>query len=208
MLAVTYVDTGVSDAVQARKLISQFNKLERQAALRLQPGAGVEALEEVARPGHWVLLEAAPDVEQLAPLDQAGAAMLRRLQAIAIAPPDRHVHHAIVGNGSEVMPARRDRIAGSAVYTVVHVDIASADQSLVAPAIMRLLDKARSSIGNVRADAWQRSDRGNHYTLVFAWANRADLDAFEAGGANREFRRSIAALLGAPYDERLYQRRN
>jgi len=41
---------------------------------------------------------------------------------------------------------------------------------------------------------------------VSVWSNRAAFDAFETGTAARDFRASVARLIGSLYDDRIYRR--
>ncbi len=73
-------------------------------------------------------------------------------------------------------------------------------------ALQRIIEQARKSTGNLRFDVWQQSDRPNHFNLIAVWTSRAKFNDFAAGPAARDFRKSVASLLGSPYDERLYHR--
>ena len=75
-----------------------------------------------------------------------------------------------------------------------------------AAALLRFATEARRSPGNLRFDVWQQTDRTNHFNLIAVWTRREKFNDFTSGPAAREFRKSVASMVGSPYDERLYRR--
>jgi quinol monooxygenase YgiN len=58
--------------------------------------------------------------------------------------------------------------------------------------------------GNVDYEVLQQESRGNHFTVVEEWMSRKALDAHTVAAHTRAFRERLAPMLGALYDERLY----
>jgi quinol monooxygenase YgiN len=65
------------------------------------------------------------------------------------------------------------------------------------------VDTARD-YGNVTYEALQQADPANHFTIVEEWKNKKAFDAHAMAAHTRLFRERLSAMLGAPYDERLY----
>ena len=51
----------------------------------------------------------------------------------------------------------------------------------------------------------QQTNRPNHFTVIEAWKDRKAYDASRSADAQRQFRDKLGPMLGALYDERLYQ---
>jgi quinol monooxygenase YgiN len=62
--------------------------------------------------------------------------------------------------------------------------------------------------GNISYDAFVQANRGNHFTVIEAWANKGAFDAHAAAAHTRAFRDKIMPFIGAPYDDRLYKALN
>jgi quinol monooxygenase YgiN len=65
--------------------------------------------------------------------------------------------------------------------------------------------ESAADFGNISYDAFEQANRGNHFTIIEVWANKVAFDAHAAAAGTRAFREKIAPLIGAPYDDRLYQ---
>jgi quinol monooxygenase YgiN len=58
--------------------------------------------------------------------------------------------------------------------------------------------------GNISYEALQQANRGNHFTVIEAWADKDAYEAHAAAPHTRAFREKIMPFIGAPYDDRLY----
>jgi quinol monooxygenase YgiN len=64
----------------------------------------------------------------------------------------------------------------------------------------------RREAGNLRCDIFQQlAPRLNHFNMVALWRGTDDFEKHEAEAHSLRFRATLAPLLGALYDERLYR---
>jgi quinol monooxygenase YgiN len=177
---------------------------QQASAAREQPASSgqIVMMQEIARPERFAVLErGAPAV-----LTAGGGKPRAFTEGITddlIAPPDQRLNREF----DETATTNGSRIDASAnFYVIAHVDIATSNQTQVATALRNLAAAARQSSGNLGFEILQQIDHPNHFNLVSAWLGEAPFRAFAAGDGARGFRRTIAPLLGSPYDERLFRR--
>src|SRR6266850_2060672 len=92
-----------------------------------------------------------------------------------------------------------------ALYVVTHVDVPPQGREETEVLLKRLAEESRKDDGNVRYDVFQQTaPRTNHFTVLGTWRDRSACDAHETKAHTKQFRESLAPMLGAPYDERLY----
>jgi quinol monooxygenase YgiN len=60
--------------------------------------------------------------------------------------------------------------------------------------------------GNICYEVLQQADRANHFTVVEEWTSKKAHDAHVEAAHTRAFREGLSAMLGALYDERLYNK--
>jgi quinol monooxygenase YgiN len=190
--------------------IDRGTAILRQYKTALHPdGASlrVEILEEIARPERFAILESATRIDALTGAEERAQDILTSLNGLLIAPPDRRTNREFA-NPATATPGKVSEFlkSPSALYVVAHLDIGPPDQAKGVAALARLIDAARHSEGNILFEAWQQSNRPNHFNLISSWSTRAQLNEFTDGAPAREFRASVAPLIGSPYDERIYQR--
>ncbi len=187
---LTFIDVRAAASEQATALL-----------VRAARDSHRELLKEIARPDRFVLIE--PGAREPAPAG-AAEALPPQLDDLLVAPPDRRIHHEF----GEPAAAQTTRSAGTerAVYLIAHVDIGGSNQPAAQDALRAIESAGRAGAGNLRFDVWQQTNRANHYHLIAAWRSAADLEAFEASGPAREFRKILAPLIGSLYDERRYRR--
>ncbi len=186
--------------------------------------AGAVILQEVDRPGRFVLLERAADTATLTQLERRARPVLQSLDALLIAPLDRRAYRELdtgcreggrsappppsAASAPPVVAAEAGSTGPGAprpLYVIAHLDIAGPMRPGPADTLARLAGAACRSPGSLGFEVWQQLNRGNHFNLVVAWSRRRDLDAFAASRAAREFRQSVGPWIGSPYDERLYR---
>jgi len=188
--------------------VDRAERLLRQYAEALQagdPAARIVLLQESDRRQRFVLLESAPGLQQLQELEMKEQPRIESLTPLLAAPRDRRAHRDF-GSASAAGPAGGHAgSSGQGLYVVTHVDIAGPVSSGPQEALEHIGSAARRAAGNLDFEVWQQSNRGNHFNVIAQWAARRDFDQFASGEAARQFRASVAPLLGSPYDERLYR---
>ena len=153
-------------------------------------------MQEIARPERFAVLER----------EEPGAKPFAVTEGIAddlIAPPDQRLNREfdeIAANHG----ARVDERAN--LYVITHVDIAASDLTQAETALHDFAAAARQSNGNLGFEILQQVNHPNHFNLVSAWLGEAPFRVFAASAGAREFRQTVAPLLGSLYDERLYRR--
>ncbi len=85
-----------------------------------------------------------------------------------------------------------------------HVDVIPPRQAETEAALKAIADAGRKDAGNLRYDVFQQEGRLNHFNIVAVWQTRHAFDAHEATAHRLQFRDTVAPMLGALYDERLY----
>jgi quinol monooxygenase YgiN len=159
-------------------------------------------MQEIARPERFAVLERqAPAV-----LTADGGRPLAVTEGIAddlIAPPDQRLNREF----DEIETTHGARVDERAnFYVITHVDIAASNLTRVETALHDLAGAARQSNGNLGFEILQQINHPNHFNLVSAWLGEAPFRVFAASAGVREFRQTVAPLLGSPYDERLFRR--
>jgi quinol monooxygenase YgiN len=182
-----------SDAIGKVKTILQ--RRLRSFRNSATAGAPTHALQEISRPERFALLM--PEVAPGLPVES--------LKHLIAAPLDVRKHLNVSGLSADTRPEKLPTNVVAVIYTIVHLDVAPPASPRAQLELTHLAAAARSSLGNLRFDVWQQTDRPNHFALISAWRTRAQFDLFADGLAARQFRANVAPLLGALYDERLYR---
>jgi len=196
---LTFVEVGADSAAATAKTLKKY-------ASGLQvPATRVRVLQETARPSRFVVLEAAENPDELMRAESDSRGLLEPLEAMLIAPADRRSHEDF---DLDSLPAAKQdvREPSASVCVLAHVDIGPPDRLGGEAALRQLADAARHAPGNLRFEIWQQTDRTNHFNLVAVWSSRASFDSFAASAPAREFRKTVARLLGSLYDDRIYHR--
>ncbi len=192
---VTYVEVGPALANQAAAVLKAY----RDAGRKDQGNVSFEVLQRLDRPNQFAVLGAWAD-QKAFEAHAAAAATKQANEKIAplqAAPSDTRSHNALA-----VAPSK---VVRGAVYAVTHVDVIPPQKDNGVAAVKQLAEDSRKHNGNLRFDAWQQTNRPNHFTVVEAWNTRPAFDAHEMTDQTREFRKKLATMTGALYDERLYR---
>jgi quinol monooxygenase YgiN len=188
---LTFIDVRAAASAQAASVLQRAARDSHR-----------ELLKEIARPDRFVVIE--PGVHEPAATGPSEDTLPSQLGVLLVAPADRRIHHEFGEPAADqTMPGA---LAHRAVYLIAHVDIGGANQPAAQDALRVIEKSGRASAGNLRFEVWQQTNRTNHYNIVAAWKSAADLDAFEASSAARDFRKIVAPLIGSLYDERRYRR--
>jgi quinol monooxygenase YgiN len=159
-------------------------------------------MQEIARPERFVMLErGAPGM--LAAGRMNPRAFTEGITDDLVAPPDQRLNREF----DETATTNGARIdARASFYVITHVDIAAQDLTQIETALHKLAAAARQSNGNLGFEILRQTSHPNHFNLVGAWLGESPFRAFAESAEAREFRRTIAPLIGSPYDERLFRR--
>jgi len=96
-------------------------------------------------------------------------------------------------------------IPPQAFWVVTHVDVMPAYKDEAAAMLKDLGEASRTMPGHIRTIFGPQLSRGNHFTLIEIWTNRTAFEAYQAAKPTRTFRTKLGPMLGALYDDRLYQ---
>jgi quinol monooxygenase YgiN len=197
--AVTYLDVAASSVAQGIDLIAKYREAGRHETGNVE----FTALQEIARPNRFVIMEGWRDKASFEAHDKAAskARFQDALMAIRNSPPDRHVLQAFAPGPIAAAPA------AGALYMVEHVDFMPTFRTTAPALVKALAESTQKEPGLVRYDVYQQpAPRTNHYEVVAAWPNRAAFDAHEAAAYTRQFR-SATVMPGRAnlYDQRLYK---
>ena len=196
---VTYIDIQRHAAEQAISALKQY----MPATLRPERSLETTALREIFRPNRFVVVEAWKN-ESLFQAHNAAASTLQFrsiLKEIHNSPEDQRVHQ-----GFAVDPTLAPMASG-ALYAVTHVDVPPPRREETERLLRIQAEHARKDPGNVRYDVFQQlAPRTNHFTVVAVWNDDNAFALHELEPHAREFREALGPMLGAPYDERLFNR--
>jgi len=191
---VTYVEVAPSAAAQGGSALEHY-----RAAITKNGGATqAQLLQRIDRPHQLVVLSRWND---LGPVEAQATALVNldlELENILAAPSDTRQHRGLAVVEPSITHA-------AAITAVTHVDVVPAEKENGLVALVELAHASRQHDGTLRFDVWQQTNRPNHFTVVEAWASRPAFDAHAMAEQTREFRRKLAGMTGALYDERLYQ---
>jgi quinol monooxygenase YgiN len=194
----TYLDLQPGSIGAGTALIERYARETRAEAGNLR----VNAYEEIGRANRFVVIEGWKDKESFASHEGAPHTLdfHRNLKAIHRSPYDQRVTHGFEVDPGPAVPA------AEAVYVVTHVDVPGPRREEVEALFRQLVTPSRADPGHVRYDVYQQDDpRANHFTVFAVWKNPRSFDAYGGTAHWLQFRESLAPILGALYDERLYR---
>ncbi len=201
--SLTFIEVRSDSIERASALLREYAQALRQGSTPVD----VQLLQQIERPEHFALLESADRPEPITGRERSAQPTLQSASSLFTAPLDRRTHHGFgpscrhpAGAASSESPD-----GGHPIYAITHLDIAGPVRPAVQAALERLATEACRTAGNERFEIWQQIERGNHFNLIALWRSRADLEAFAASVAARDFRGTVGPRLGALYDERLYR---
>jgi quinol monooxygenase YgiN len=91
---------------------------------------------------------------------------------------------------------------------VTHVDMLPAGKDDCIAALKAMVIESTQDSGNISCDAFQQTNRGNHFTVIEVWKNEGAFDGHSAAAHTRAFREKIMQFIGAPYEDHLYKALN
>src|SRR5262245_14028396 len=194
----TYIDVQPDSTEDAITLLTQYHSDSKAERGNLW----IHGLQENSRQNRFVVLEAWSDEESLQAHESAEhtTQFRSRLRTIHNSPYDRRVHTAFAV-GIEQALAGKD-----ALQVVTHVDVPPPRKDETEMLLRSLAEESRHDHGNLRYDVFQQlAPRTNHFTIFAIWRDQHSFVLHEAKPHTRQFREGLGAMLGAPYDERLYR---
>jgi len=159
---ITFFETG---AATAAKAIAQFRPYA--AATRKQDGnQGFLALQEIARPSRFAIVEVWRDKPAVEAHAAALAALRDQLQPLLTSPFDTRTNYGLSVAGPAI---GAEPGGGNPVYVLTHVDVFPPGKDQTIDLLKQLADASRKESGNLRFDVLQQEGRANHLPLVEAW---------------------------------------
>lgn len=197
---VAYIDVQVSSTNQVIALTKQY----REASRTERGNSGVDVMQESSRQNRFVIMEGWKDQSSFEAHEKAPhtAQFRARISAIHNSPNDQRVHHEFA------IDPRPPASGPDTVFVVTHVDVPPQRKDATEVLLKALAEESRKDQGNVRYDVFQQNAGTNHFTILAAWKDRNTFDSYEMQKHTRQFREALAPMLGAPYDERLYNALN
>jgi quinol monooxygenase YgiN len=194
---ITYFEVGAATAAKTAGLLRPF-----AAATRKEDGnMGSLALEEIARPARFAIVEVWRDKAAAEAHGAAVGALRNTLQPVFASPFDIRSNAGLSVAGPAV---GTEPGGGNRVYVLTHVDVFPAGKDQTIELLKQLAETSRKETGNLRFDVLQQDGHANHLPLVEAWRDAEAQRAHAMAEHTRAFRAKLVSLQGALYDERLY----
>ena len=197
LYAVSYVEVMPSARASAVAAVKRYRDTSRQENGYVR----VQLLEQVARPGHFAIIETWKDQvtfdahEMAAPVKQ----VLEALQSIRLSGYDQRLYKALAVAAATEVGNRQ------AIHVVAHVDTVGGGQADAPGLLKRLAEASRREQGCLRFDVLQHTMRANHFTVIEVWENQKAVDAHAAAPHTKQYRDGLQPVSGSPLDERLYK---
>lgn len=193
----TYVEVVGASVKDGVKLLQQY----RDASRKENGNMRAEVAQEMGRPARFIVIETWKDQAAFDAHGKAAstAAFRDKLKAIHAAPNDERAHNMLNGGGNDPIAGKQGVIVAS------HVDVPPPRKDDLIAALNPLADGSRKGAGNQRFEVQQQTSRPNHFTVVEVWKDKKAYEAGRSAGTQRQFRDKLGPMLGALYDERLYQ---
>ena len=192
---VTYIELQAAATKNGVTLLKQYREAARKEAGNLEMEMG----QEIGRPNRFVLIEGWRDQSAFDAHEKADATVRIRdaLKAIQHSPPDQRVNIGF----DVAAPA-----GPGALIVETHVDVIPPRQAATEAALKAEAAATRQDAGNMRWDVFQQlTPRTNHFNVLAVWRAQKDFAQYETAAHSAQFRDTLAPLLGALFDERLYK---
>jgi quinol monooxygenase YgiN len=194
---VTYIEAMPDTVAPTTVLLKRY----QNASSREDGNVRIEALQELERPNRFAIIESWRDKAALDAHEQSAATTEFRdkLKAIQAAPYDERINSELYAEHS-----KNESLAG-ALYVVTHVDVIPPGKDDCMAALKAMSVDTAADTGNISYEVLQQANRGNHFAVLEAWANRKALDGHATAAHTRAFRAKLVPIAGALYDERIYK---
>jgi quinol monooxygenase YgiN len=193
--AVTYIEVVPSAEHEAAGLLKEVAAASRKEAGNQR----YDILQRIDRANQFVILEAWTD-PKAAEVHAGGSVLKQFKDKLKPLQAGFYDERPSVGVASSPTP-----VGEGTIYVVTHVDVAPPRKDDCIVLLKKLVEDARKEPNAERIEAWQQTNRTNHFTVAEMWKNRAAQEAHIAAASTREFREKLGPMSGALYDERLYK---
>ena len=194
---ITFFETGAGAAPKAIAQLRPF-----AAATRKEDGnKGFLALQEIARPSRFAMIEVWRDKAAAEGHGASLGALRDQLQSLFASPFDTRNNFGLSVAGPAI---GAEPGGGNPVYVLTHVDVPPASKDQTIDMLKQLAEASRKESGNIRFDVLQQEGRTNHLPLIEAWRDAQAQSAHAIANHTRAFRTQLVPMQGALYDERLY----
>jgi quinol monooxygenase YgiN len=193
----TYIEIVAASVKDGAALLTQY----RDASRKENGNMRAEVAREIGRPNRFVVLEVWKDQAAFEAHGKSAStsAFRDKLKTLHGAPHDERVHNTLNVGPNDAAGSK------GAIIVVSHVDVPPPRKDECIAALNPLADGSRKGGGSQRFEVVQQTSRPNHFTVVEAWKDKKAYDASRSADAQRAFRDKLGPMLGALYDERLYQ---
>jgi quinol monooxygenase YgiN len=90
------------------------------------------------------------------------------------------------------------------VYAITYLEVAPSSVAEARQLILTYSADAQKASGAVQIETLQRIGYASHFALIEQWQSQKSKDDYAAGAATATFRKALAPLRVAAYDERIY----
>lgn len=196
---VRYIDV----APEARLLLPRMLKSLAEQSSSETGVVRFEVLQRTAPANQFATIEEWKD-QQALDAHMAAAHTKQFLDQIAphlLAPIDTRTCSAL-----DVSPPPEGRVRRGGRFVVSHVDVGPPNKDKAFDALKALAAASRKDDNNIRFDVLVQNVRNqNHFEVVEVWRNQKANDAHEIAPHTKDFRKTLAPLTGALYDQRWYR---
>jgi quinol monooxygenase YgiN len=194
---VTYIEVVPSAEHEATGLLKEVAAASRKEAGNQR----YDILQRIDRANQFVILEAWTD-PKAAEVHAGGGVLKQFKDKLKPLQAGFYDERPSIGVGAASAPAP---VSEGTIYVVTHVDVAPPKKDDCIVLLKKLVGDAGKEPNAERIEAWQQTNRTNHFTVTEMWKNRAAQEAHIAAASTREFREQLGPMSGALYDERLYK---
>ena len=196
---VVYVECKPADAKAGGQVLEDLASLAEDSSGVIR----FDVLQQPDRPNFFALSEIWTNAQTFADFQNSSAtqAILTQLTPLLEAPLDQRPGNLLTGT---VNPRSRHAQARQ-VFVITHVDV---DPQFVGQAQPLLDTFVNDSLNDPEVQTFaqlSQTPTTNHFQLIETFANLKAFEAHVSAQHTVDFRTNIDPLLGAPYDERLYQ---
>lgn len=196
-----YVATYFEIMPQSAEMAVTALKAEAAASRAEAGSVAVQLLREAGRGDRFLMFEIWKDQDAFSAHQKAPHVQAFRgaFKAFETAPPDQRLLNGVWAGPAANHPSAH------AVWVVTHVDVMPFYADDVAGLLKALGKESVKETGYLLFLETQQQGRPNHFTVEEGWASHLAFDAHQAGEQTRRFRDKISPMLGALYDQRIYQ---
>jgi quinol monooxygenase YgiN len=162
-----------------------------------------DVLQQIDRANFFALFEIWSSAQTYADFKSSSAtqAILNQLMPLLEAPLDERLGNLLTGT---VNP-RSNHAKARQIFVITHVDVDPQFVGQAQPLLDTFVNDSLNDAGVQTFALLSQTPTTNHFQLVEVFANLKAFDAHVSAQHTVDFRTNIDPLLGAPYDERLYQ---